>query len=346
MSVRCARPVRGASCRGQADMAVAHTEVWQQGTIAATRPLTPDIRRIEIDVPQPVRVEPGAHVDVRVTIGGEGERRSYSIVDASPDGSRISLSVYTSPVTRGGATAMNALGVGDEIEITQPLNDFPLRPGAPRYVLLAGGVGITAMAGMEESLRARNADYRLLYAGRSRPLMAYLDDLSERHGWRMSVFVRDEGTSMSVPEIVGTIQPGTEVYVCGPIRLMDAVRRAWLDRGLPIADLRMETFGNSGWFDAQEFTVRIPAIGLETKVKPNQTMLEALEHAGADMLSDCRKGECGLCEVRIAALDGEIDHRDVFYSERQRNAREKMCCCVSRVVAPAGTHAIVTIIAT
>ena len=73
MSVRCARPVRGASCRGQADMAVAHTEVWQQGTIAATRPLTPDIRRIEIDVPQPVRVEPGAHVDVRVTIGGEVE---------------------------------------------------------------------------------------------------------------------------------------------------------------------------------------------------------------------------------------------------------------------------------
>ena len=59
------------------------------------------------------------------------------------------------------------------------------------------------------------------------------------------------------------------------------------------------------------------------------------------MLSDCRKGECGLCEVRIAGLEGDIDHRDVFYSERQRDARGKMCCCVSRIVAPAGREAIV-----
>ncbi len=64
------------------------------------------------------------------------------------------------------------------------------------------------------------------------------------------------------------------------------------------------------------------------------------------MLSDCRKGECGLCEVRIAGLEGDIDHRDVFYSERQRDARGKMCCCVSRIVAPAGREAIVEIITT
>ncbi|MBN9178232.1 MAG: oxidoreductase [Microbacterium sp.] len=327
-------------------MAVAHTEVWQRGTIATNRPLTPEIRRIEIEVEQPARVEPGAHVDVRLSIGGEPERRSYSIVDATPDGARIALSIYTSPVSRGGAHVMNALRPGDAIEITQPLNDFPLRPGAPRYELIAGGVGITAMLGMAESLRRRGADYRLRYAGRSRPLMAYLDDMTERHGERLSVHVRDEGTTMDVAGIVSGIAPGTEVYVCGPIRLMDAVRRAWQERGLPIADLRMETFGNSGWFDAQEFIVRIPATGLEARVKPNQTMLEALESAGADMLSDCRKGECGLCEVRIAGLDGEIDHRDVFYSERQRNAHEKMCCCVSRVVAPAGRDAIVEIITT
>ncbi|HYP73406.1 MAG TPA: ferredoxin reductase, partial [Microbacterium sp.] len=175
-------------------MAVAHTEVWQRGTVARVASLTPEIRRIEIDVDRPTRVEPGAHVDVRIEIGGEPERRSYSIVDASADGGRVALSVYTSPATRGGAPVMNALRPGDEIELTQPLNDFPLRPGAPRYVLIAGGVGITAMRGMAESLRSRGADYRLLYAGRSRPLMAYLDDLTQRHGERMAVHVRDEGT--------------------------------------------------------------------------------------------------------------------------------------------------------
>ena len=50
------------------------------------------------------------------------------------------------------------------------------------------------------------------------------------------------------------------------------------------------------------------------------------------MMYDCRKGECGLCEVQVLELDGGIDHRDVFYSDRQEDARAKMCCCVSRAV--------------
>ncbi|CAH0230878.1 PDR/VanB family oxidoreductase [Microbacterium sp. Bi128] len=326
-------------------MAVSHREVWQGGTVAAARDLTPEIRRIEIDVDSPVRVEPGAHLDVRVRIAGRDEQRSYSIVDATPDGARVAVSVYTSPVSRGGAARMNALRPGDRIELTQPLNDFPLRLGARRYVLVAGGIGITALLGMAERLRAAGADYRLLYLGRSRPLMAYLDELRDRHDDRLDVHVRDEGTSISVPALVDSVEPGTEVYVCGPIRLMDAVRRAWIARGLPPADLRTETFGNSGWFDPQPFTVRIPALGLETTVAPNQSMLEAIEAAGADMMYDCRKGECGLCEVRVTGLDGDIDHRDVFYSERQRDARTKMCCCVSRVVASEGTApGVVTIV--
>lgn len=325
-------------------MAVSRTEVWQGGTVVASRPLTPEIRRIEIEVDDPAPVAPGAHVDVRLTIAGERDRRSYSIVDATDDGRRIALSVYTSPVSRGGAAVMNALAPGDRLELTQPLNDFPLRPGAERYVLIAGGVGITAMIGMAASLRSRGADYRLLYAGRSRALMAYVDDLREVHGERLRLHVRDENTSLVVPDLVDGIEPGTEVYVCGPIRLMDAIRQEWMKRQRPIADLRMETFGNSGWFDAQEFTVRIPATGIEARVRPNQSMLEALEAAGADMMWDCRKGECGLCEVRVLDLAGDIDHRDVFYSERQKDARSKMCCCVSRVVAPAGGAAVVEIV--
>ena len=325
-------------------MAVSHTEVWQHGTVAASRALTPEIRRIEIDVDQPAPVSPGAHVDVRLTIGGERDRRSYSIVDATDDGRRIALSIYTSPVSRGGAAVMNALAPGDRLELTQPLNDFPLRPGADRYVLIAGGVGITAMVGMAARLRDRGADYRLLYAGRSRPVMAYVDDLREAHGERLRLHVRDEGTSLSIPDLVDGIAVGTEVYVCGPIRLMDAIRREWMTQGRPIADLRMETFGNSGWFEAQEFVVRVPASGIEARVRPNQSMLEALEGAGADMMWDCRKGECGLCEVRVVGLAGDIDHRDVFYSERQKDARSKMCCCVSRVVARDGGSAVVEIV--
>lgn len=73
-------------------------------------------------------------------------------------------------------------------------------------------------------------------------------------------------------------------------------------------------------------------------------MLEALERAGVDMMYDCRRGECGLCEVEILELDGRVDHRDVFYSERQKAPNKKMCCCVSRVTSgAAGTGARVQV---
>lgn len=231
---------------------------------------------------------------------------------------------------------MHGLEPGDHVEITQPLLTFPLRIGAPRYLLLAGGIGITALAGMATTLSAVGADYRLVYAGRAREGMAYLDELSQQHGDRLETRISDEGSPLAVTELVATVDESTELYMCGPIRLMDAVRRAWIERELPLPNLRFETFGNSGWFDAQEFVVRIPAQGIEVAVQPDQTMLEALEAAGADMMFDCRKGECGLCEVRVIQLEGDIDHRDVFYSERQKDARSKLCCCVSRVVARSG----------
>lgn len=323
-------------------MATSHTEVWQRATVVETASVADGIHRIVLAPEHPTKVDPGAHLDVLLTIDGALDRRSYSIVDAAPDGTRIAVSVFDSPRSRGGAAVMHALRPGDHIDVTQPLLDFPLRIGAARYVLLAGGIGITGVAAMATTLRSLGADYTLIYAGRSRAAMAYLAELGEVHGDRMRVHVGDEGTSLNTVDLVSEIEPGTELYMCGPIRLMEAVRRSWVERELDHTALRFETFGNSGWFEPERFRVVVPGLGLDVEVKPNQTMLEALESAGADMMFDCRKGECGLCEVRVLQLDGEIDHRDVFYSERQKDARSKICCCVSRVVAGAG-RPVVTI---
>ena len=89
--------------------------------------------------------------------------------------------------------------------------------------------------------------------------MAYVDELAELHGDRLVLHVDAEGTPLDVAELVRSVDRGsTELYMCGPIRLMDAVRRDWDDAGLPPANLRYETFGNSGWFEPEEFVVRIP----------------------------------------------------------------------------------------
>jgi ferredoxin len=61
------------------------------------------------------------------------------------------------------------------------------------------------------------------------------------------------------------------------------------------------------------------------------SMLDALAAAGVEVMSDCRRGECGLCAVDIVSADGPVDHRDVFFDEHQHAEGRKICACVSRL---------------
>lgn len=315
---------------------------WHTGRVIGCEMVARDIRRVTIERPAHGRATPGSHLDVRVRLANASDTRSYSIVESDDAGGRLTISVMRVPQSRGGSVFMHGLRVGDQLEVTQPLQNFPLRVGAPRYVLLAGGIGITALVAMASVLRSLRADYTLVYVGRSRDRMAYLDELTHQHGERLVVHVDDEGNPLDVPALAASLatHPAgdtTEMYMCGPIRLMDAVRRSWEGVGLPTANLRYETFGNSGWFQPQEFTVSIRRLGIETSVGANETMLEALTRAGADLMYDCRKGECGLCQVDIDHVDGTVDHRDVFLSAAQKATDRSLCACVSRVVASDGS---------
>jgi vanillate O-demethylase ferredoxin subunit len=114
--------------------------------------------------------------------------------------------------------------------------------------------------------------------------------------------------------------------------MLEAVKRAWQNAARPAPDLRYETFGNSGRFATQAFQVKVPRHGLEITVDAGRSLLEALESAGVACLSDCRRGECGLCVTSVLGVDGELDHRDVFLSEHEKQSNTQMCICVSRAV--------------
>lgn len=316
-------------------MADKHVQ-WQDATVVECVDVAEGIRRVVLEPALPVAARPGEHIDVLVQLpDGRDDTRSYSIAGASPDGRRLAVSVSRRPDSRGGSEFMHAREPGDAMRITQPLQDFPLRVGAPSYVLVAGGVGITAIRGMASTLKRLGADYRLHYVGNSRERMAYLDTLQATHGDRLRAHVSRDMGRFSVPELLETVPADAELYMCGPIRLMEEIRRTWERGGRDMTALRYETFGSSGWFDAEPFRVEVPRLGVTVDVRAGESMLEALERAGVDMMYDCRRGECGLCEVDILELDGWVDHRDVFYSERQKAPNKKMCCCVSRVTTGA-----------
>lgn len=325
-------------------MAVSVQPVWRTAQVVDVRDVAEGVRRITLEYPENHKGAPGSHIDVRLAGKSGTLQRSYSLVDSTAEDRLLTVSVLRSPTSRGGSAGMHGLRVGDRIEATQPLQNFPLSVGAPRYVLVAGGIGITAVHAMAQVLKARKADYQLIYVGRSRSIMAYLEDLTETHGSRLTVHVDDEGSPLVVDKLLDQLRAdpraaATELYLCGPIRLMDHIRRGWEQRDLPTTNLRFETFGNSGAWEPQDFLVRIPRLDQEVLVQANETMLEAFERSGVDVMYECRKGECGLCQVSILHVEGQLDHRDVFLSAREKSVNKSACACVSRAVA-VGTPAL------
>jgi vanillate O-demethylase ferredoxin subunit len=304
---------------------------WRAAKLLRTRDLTPDIRLFEIEPSGDFIIpKPGSHINVTVQIGERPDVRSYSIVGPCTDGIyRIAVKLLGD--SRGGSSYMWSLKPGAQLTISTPGNHFDLGRGRPEYLLLAGGIGITPIYTMAIALADNHADFRMLYACRRREDAALADELRERIGDRLQMFVDEDGGRVDLDSEIARLAPGGELYVCGPIGLLEAAKRVWQQSGRPVDQLRFETFGNSGRFASQPFKVNIPRLNLVVDVPQNRTMLDALETAGVGMISDCRRGECGLCALHILEVDGIVDHRDVFFSDEEKAANTKLCTCVSRV---------------
>ena len=225
--------------------------------------------------------------------------RSYSVVGPCQDGV-YRIVVKLLPDSRGGSKYMWSLAPGARLKISTPGNHFELGRNRPHYLLLAGGIGITPIYSMALALAKSGADFRVLYACRTRGRTSrWPTTCAPPSATGCNVFVDDEGARIDLAAEFAALAPGGEVYVCGPIGMLEAAKRTWQASGRPMEQLRFETFGNSGRFATSAFEVKIPRLGLEIVVPQGQTMLEALEAAGVAMISDCRKGECGLCALRI-----------------------------------------------
>jgi ferredoxin-NADP reductase len=305
---------------------------WGDACLLAISALTPTIRQFEIAPAQPVgHVAPGAHIQVQVLIGDQPDTRCYSVLDAAPDG-RLRIAVKLLPESRGGSAYMWSLKPGGALRISAPLNHFELSYTCPEYLLLAGGIGITPIHAMAIALQQRGCAVRVLYAARTRQELALADDLRARLGDRLEVFASNEGQRLPLAEALAAVGHGGAVYLCGPVPMLEAARRAWSSLGRPASLLRFETFGGSGLLPTRAFTVKIPRLGLEVDVPAEQTLLSRLQAAGADILYDCLRGECGLCALDIVATEGgTVDHRDVFFSDHEKAEGRKICACVSRM---------------
>jgi ferredoxin-NADP reductase len=312
-----------------------HHRQWHAATIRAQRDLSPNVREFEI---RPERgIQPwgvGSHLNLRVLVDGREEMRSYSLVglpDAPGADEVYRIAVRRAAPGRGGSRYLWSLQTGDELLTGEPNNHFEIGLQAPETLLVAGGIGITPILGMAQLLARRGAKLRMHYAARSAAELVYAEALRPLLGEALRTYRSDVGERLDLGAEIDALPPGAQLALCGPLGLLDAAREAWARAGRASADLRFETFGNSGQREAETFWVELPRHGLRIEVPADRSLLDALEAAGIDTLSDCRRGECGLCALGILSLQGTVDHRDVFFSAHQKQQNQRLCACVSRV---------------
>ena len=314
---------------------------WSGAAVVSFRDVTRSVREFVLrpDDGAALPYAVGSYIDVAVIAGERPDTRSYSLV-GPPRGDGYRIAVQRAEQSRGGSAYMWGLREGARLQITDPASLVELDWRRNHFCLVAGGIGITPIVGMASVLAKQHASFELHYAVKSRVEAAYLDELQGTLGDRLRIHAADERTRLDLGATLAALPRGAMAFVCGPMRLLDDARRHWANDGRAPTDLRYETFGSSGLLPTKPFTVRIRETGAEIVVPQDRSMLDALNEAGYEVMADCRRGECGVCCIDIAAVDGEVDHRDVFLSDHEKHAGRKICPCVSRA---AGTVTVDTL---
>jgi ferredoxin-NADP reductase len=280
---------------------------------------------------------PGAHVDLKLP---GGMVRQYSLCGDPHDRSVWQIGILREPAGRGGSAYVHdEVLEGMEIDVRGPRNNFELAP-SPKYVFIAGGIGITPILPMAAAAEEAGAEWEFHYGGRTRTSMAFLETLDELeaktgHGLRITLHPQDEVGLIDLDRILGTPQPDTKVYCCGPEPLLKAVEERVAAAGWPAGSLHVERFSPKEQGErvlSGSFEVELTLSGMTVTVPPEKSILEAVEDAGVPVLSSCQEGTCGTCETPV--LEGEVDHRDSLLTPEEQAANDTMFICVSRAACP------------
>ncbi|OIK29418.1 PDR/VanB family oxidoreductase [Streptomyces malaysiense] len=265
------------------------------------------------------RWTPGAHLDLVLP---SGLVRQYSLCGDPEDTSSYTVATRLVEDGRGGSREVHErLAEGMELEVRGPRNRFPLAE-ARSYVFVAGGIGITPVLPMLRAL-PEGAAWRLLYCGRTRASMPFLDEVRELAGDRLTLVARDEDGRPDLDALFASVAPGTAVYCCGPEGLMEAVA----ERVPEGAALHLERFAPGAPADGDAaFEVELRRSGRTVEVPADSTVLAAVRRELPGTVHSCEQGFCGTCRQRV--LEGEVEHRDELLTDAER--ADSMLICVSR----------------
>lgn len=291
----------------------------------------------------------GQHLTLLVDAGGTTHRRCYSFSSSPLAGGLPAITVKRVEDGMVSRHLHERVRAGDALSVLGPTGDFTLAtdPALARHVVLvAGGVGITPLVSLAESvLRAEpGSRVTLLTGNRCEQEIVFrrrLDALAAQFRPRLVVHhalddapdgwtgLRGMLDGAQVLRALGD-EPVDAWFVCGPEPMMQGVCANLAEAGVPRECIRTERFAY-----ASATTTRIPdhaaellfaQSGRRVTARAGQTLLQAGLEAGVDLPSSCTMGGCGACKVHT--LEGRVVMSEPnCLSESEREAGYVLACC-------------------
>jgi ring-1,2-phenylacetyl-CoA epoxidase subunit PaaE len=314
-------------------------------TIADVRRETPEAISIGFAVPEEMREHfaftCGQYLTLRTKLDGAEVRRSYSICSGMDEGElRVAIKRLDGGLFSSFANAR--LRAGDTIEVMPPDGRFGLAPDAAAertYVGFAAGSGITPIFSIIKSVLAREpqSHFVLFYGNKSSATIMFkdeLDDLKDRFVERLSMHhilsremqdvdvLHGRLTGDKVPALIrtaGGIAAVDDIFLCGPLAMIEDVSATLTALGLPRARIHREVFTTETparplkptlVSDAREeisLSIRIDGALHKLAMRNDETVLEAAERHELDLPYSCRGGMCCTCRAKLIEGAGAMD---------------------------------------
>ncbi|MFL6671970.1 MAG: globin domain-containing protein [Massilia sp.] len=208
--------------------------------------------------------QPGQYVSVAVDLpGGRRQVRQYSLSDApgALDSMRISVKREDSAGNLPAGEVSNWIHAnvqaGSVLQVTHPFGEFtPDTESDAPVVLLSAGVGITPMVSALNRIAQVKPQRRVLFAHAARDARhhALQADVAAAKALMPNLSVvtfyeNAEGAPgvleglMDVARMPSWPRGEADVYLCGPLKFMQAQWLALINAGVPVARLHREVFG-------------------------------------------------------------------------------------------------------
>jgi nitric oxide dioxygenase len=239
---------------------------WRNFVVDEVRPESSVITSIILrpaDGRPVIRHKPGQYLTFWLEIPGHPPvKRNYSISNAA-NGETYRISVKREPIGLASGWMHDHAVPGTVLKVGAPAGEFFLRDKPERpVVLLSGGVGLTPMVAMLETIAERHADLPVHYVhgsldGTTHAMGAHIKALAARHpNIRVTTFYEtprggdlagrdyDRAGLIDAPWLTAETPIGSaDYYLCGPRPFLRAFVPALSLAGAPSDSIHYEFFG-------------------------------------------------------------------------------------------------------